>query len=129
MEFAQFIEQLFELCIFPGLLILGKFAIDWLKAKTEESKENTNSEQERKYLDMIYNTISTCVIATNQTYVDSLKKSGKFDAEAQKVAFEKTYNAVLMVLNDEVKKYIVETSGDLQVYLTQQIEAMVNDKK
>ena len=129
MEFAQFIEQLFELCIFPGLLILGKFAIDWLKAKTEESKENTNSEQERKYLDMIYNTISTCVIATNQTYVDSLKKSGKFDAEAQKVAFEKTYNAVLMVLNDEVKKYIVETSGDLQIYLTQQIEAMVNNKK
>ena len=129
MEFAQFIEQLFELCIFPGLLILGKFAIDWLKAKTEESKENTNSEQERKYLDMIYNTISTCVIATNQTYVDSLKKLGKFDAEAQKVAFEKTYNAVLVILNDEVKKYIVETSGDLQVYLTQQIEAIVNDKK
>ena len=129
MEFAQFIEQLFELCIFPGLLILGKFAIDWLKAKTEEAKENTSSEQERKYLDMIYNTISTCVIATNQTYVDSLKKSGKFDAEAQKVAFEKTYNAVLVVLNDEVKKYIVETSGDLQVYLTQQIEAIVNDKK
>lgn len=129
MEFAQFIEQLFELCIFPGLIILGKFAIDWLKAKTEEAKENTSSEQERKYLDMIYNTISTCVIATNQTYVDSLKKSGKFDAEAQKVAFEKTYNAVLVVLNDEVKKYIVETSGDLQVYLTQQIEAIVNDKK
>lgn len=129
MEFAQFIEQLFELCIFPGLIILGKFAVDWLKAKTEEAKENTSSEQERKYLDMIYNTISTCVIATNQTYVDSLKKSGKFDAEAQKVAFEKTYNAVLVVLNDEVKKYIVETSGDLQVYLTQQIEAIVNDKK
>lgn len=129
MEFAQFIEQLFELCIFPGLIILGKFAIDWLKAKTEEAKENTSSEQERKYLDMIYNTISTCVIATNQTYVDSLKKSGKFDVEAQKVAFEKTYNAVLVVLNDEVKKYIVETSGDLQVYLTQQIEAIVNDKK
>lgn len=129
MEFAQFIEQLFELCIFPGLIILGKFAVDWLKAKTEEAKENTSSEQERKYLDMIYNTISTCVIATNQTYVDSLKKSGKFDVEAQKVAFEKTYNAVLVVLNDEVKKYIVETSGDLQVYLTQQIEAIVNDKK
>lgn len=129
MEFAQFIEQLFELCIFPSLIILGKFAIDWLKAKTEEAKENTSSEQERKYLDMIYNTISTCVIATNQTYVDSLKKSGKFDVEAQKVAFEKTYNAVLVVLNDEVKKYIVETSGDLQVYLTQQIEAIVNDKK
>lgn len=129
MEYAQFIEQLFELCIFPGLIILGKFAVDWLRAKTEEAKQNTSSEQEKKYLDMIYNTISICVIATNQTYVDNLKKIGKFDAEAQKVAFEKTYNAVLAVLSDEVKKYIVETSGDLQIYLTQQIEAMVNNKK
>lgn len=129
MEYAQFIEQLFELCIFPGLIILGKFAVDWLRAKTEEAKQNTSSGQEKKYLDMIYNTISVCVIATNQTYVDNLKKMGKFDAEAQKVAFEKTYNAVLAVLSDEVKKYIVETSGDLQIYLTQQIEAMVNDKK
>ena len=129
MEFAQFIEQLFELCIFPGLIVLGKFAVDWLKAKTEEAKQNTSSEQEIKQLDMFYNTISVCVFATNQTYVDNLKKIGKFDVEAQKIAFEKTYNAVLAVLSDEVKKYIVETSGDLQIYLTQQIEAMVNDKK
>ena len=53
---------------------------------------------------MIYNTISVCVIATNQTYVDALKKAGKFDEEAQKEAFAKTYNAVLLVLSDEVKK-------------------------
>lgn len=129
MEFAQFIEQLFELCIFPGLLILGKFAIDWLKAKTDEAKQNTTSVQEQKYLDMIYHTISTCVIATNQTYVESLKQQGKFDAEAQKEAFAKTYNAVIAVLSEEVKLYIIETSGNLQIYLTQQIEAMVNDKK
>lgn len=129
MEFADFIQQFFELCVFPALLILGTFAVDFLRAKTAEAKQNTNSEQAKKYLEMIYNTISVCVIATNQTYVDALKKAGKFDQEAQKEAFEKTYNAVLLVLSDEVKKYIIETSGDLQIYLTQQIEAMVNNKK
>jgi hypothetical protein len=62
---------------------------------------------------MIYHTISTCVIATNQTYVESLKQQGKFDAEAQKEAFAKTYNAVIAVLSEEVKLYIIETSGNL----------------
>ena len=129
MEFTEFIQQFFELCVFPALIILGTFTIDFLKAKTAEVKQNTNSEQEKKYLEMIYNTISVCVIATNQTYVDTLKKAGKFDEEAQKEAFAKTYNAVLLVLSDEVKKYIIKTSGDLQIYLTQQIEAMVKNKK
>jgi hypothetical protein len=88
MDFTMFLKEFFELCIFPSLLILGTFIVDWLRVKTEEIKQNTKSEKEKKYLDMIYNTIKVCVIATNQTYVDSLKKQGKFDAEAQKIAFQ-----------------------------------------
>jgi hypothetical protein len=88
MDFTIFLKEFFELCIFPSLLILGTFIVDWLRVKTEEIKQNTKSEKEKKYLDMIYNTIKVCVIATNQTYVDSLKKQGKFDAEAQKIAFQ-----------------------------------------
>ena len=40
-----------------------------------------------KYLKMLSETITKCVIATNQTYVETLKKQGKFDEEAQKIAF------------------------------------------
>jgi hypothetical protein len=36
---------------------------------------------------MLTDTITKCVIATNQTYVETLKKEGKFDLEAQEVAF------------------------------------------
>jgi hypothetical protein len=43
-----------------------------------------------KYVQMLTDTITACVIATNQTYVEPLKKQGKFDAEAQKHAFELT---------------------------------------
>jgi hypothetical protein len=67
-----------------------------------------------------------CVIATNQTYVNSLKAEDKFDAEAQKTAFKLTYDAIIATLSDEAKKYITETSGDLTVYLTQVIESQVN---
>ena len=42
-----------------------------------------------KYLSMLTETITSCVIATNQTYVEALKKEGKFDLEAQKLRLRK----------------------------------------
>ena len=78
---------------------------------------------------MLSNTICECVIATNQTYVDSLKKQGKFDAEAQKKAFEMTYNAVIEILSEEAKVYLASVYGDLTAYITNMIEAEVNKNK
>jgi hypothetical protein len=78
---------------------------------------------------MIYNTVSNCVIATNQTYVNSLKESGNFDEVAQKEAFNKTLTAVLAILTNDAKAYITEVTGDLNIYLTQLIEAEVNKNK
>ncbi len=78
---------------------------------------------------MIYQTVVDCVIATNQTYVDSLKKSGSFDEAAQKEAFNRTMNAIMTILSDDAKEYITEATGDLNIYLTQLIEAEVNKRK
>jgi hypothetical protein len=72
---------------------------------------------------MIGETIVDCVLATNQTYVDSLKAQGAFDAEAQKVAFQKTYDMVIKFLTDEAKEYIAAVYGDVTEYLTSKIEA------
>ena len=55
---------------------------------------------------MLINTIETCVIATNQTYVDALKNKNAFTPEAQKEAFEKIKNAVLAILGEEGQKYL-----------------------
>ena len=82
-----------------------------------------------KYLTMLSDTIVDCVIATNQTDVESLKKQGKFDLEAQKVAFEMTYNAVINVLSNEAKDYLTSIYGDLSAYITNMIEAEVNRNK
>ena len=88
-----------------------------------------NDEVAQKYTEMITETIVNCVIATNQTYVEALKKEDKFDEQAQKVAFEKTLNAVLAVLSDDAKDYLREITGDINTYLTQRIEAEVNKNK
>ena len=126
---TETLNQIFQLCVIPILGILTTFVVEFLRAKSKEIINNLDSDVAKKYTVMITNTVIDCVIATNQTYVEALKKQGKFDEEAQKVAFEKTLNAVLGILSDEAKNYIKETTGDLNLYLSQLIEAEVNKAK
>ena len=125
----ELVAQIFEVCIIPLLGVLTAFFVKWVNAKTAEIADTRKNEIEKKYINMLNNTISDCVIATTQTYVDALKKQGAFDAEAQKVAFTMTYEAVVKLLTDEATKYLNEAVGDLNLYITQKIESEVNLNK
>lgn len=125
----ELIAQIFEVCIIPLLGVLTAFFVKWVNAKTAEIADTRKNETEKKYINMLNNTISDCVIATTQTYVDTLKKQGAFDAEAQKVAFTMTYEAVVKLLTDEATEYLNEAVGDLNLYITQKIESEVNLNK
>ena len=125
----ELVTQIFEVCIIPLLGVLTAFFVKWVNAKTAEMATNSKNETEKKYINMLNKTISDCVIATTQTYVDSLKKQGAFDAEAQKVAFTMTYESVIKLLTDEATEYLSEAVGDLNLYITQKIEAEVNLNK
>ena len=126
---TELLTQIFEVCILPLLGILTTFFVKWVNARIGEISDNRKNETEKKYLDMLNNTISDCVIATTQTYVDALKKQGTFDAEAQKVAFNMTYEAVVKLLTNEAQIYLNEAVGDLNLYITQKIESEVNLNK
>lgn len=126
---TEIITQIFELCIIPLLAILTKYIIKFVQAKTNKLHASTDNEIAKKYMGMIAETIVSCVTATNQTYVETLKTQGKFDETAQKVAFETTLDAVVKVLSDDAKDYIKETTNDLDTYLTELIEAAVNNAK
>ena len=123
------LEQIFTFCIIPILGTLTGFIISFIKTKQAEIEAQTKNEIVKKYVVMLAETINTCVLATNQTYVDTLKKSGAFDAAAQAEAFNKTKNAILNILTDEAKKYLTEAYGDLNIYIEEQIEAIVNKNK
>jgi hypothetical protein len=122
-QYAELIKQIFEICLFPLLGILTTFIIIFISKKAQELKAKTNNELYSKYIDMLEQTIINCVIATNQTYVDALKREGKFDGEAQKIAFQKTYDSVMAILSEDAKTYLNEAIGDLQAYIINQIEA------
>ena len=126
---TELLTQIFEVCILPLLGILTTFFVKWVNARIGEISDNRKNETEKKYLDMLNNTISDCVIATTQTYVDALKKQGAFDAEAQKIAFNMTYEAVVKLLTNEAQIYLNEAVGDLNLYITQKIESEVNLNK
>lgn len=125
MDWAEILQQVFELFIFPVLSIAGIYLTYLIRAKLKEVKQKTNNETERKYLDMLETTVATAVMATTQTYVDSLKAEGKFDGEAQKKAFTLTYEAVMAVLSEEAKKYLTSSVGDFEAFVKNKIEADV----
>ena len=130
MEFLEkFLPLLFMMVVIPAISILTVFIVSFIRSKKEELKKRLDNELFAKYVDMLSETVCTCVIATNQTYVNALKEQGKFDAEAQKIAFQKTYDAVLEILSDEAVKYLTAFYGDLGVVITELIEQNVNQEK
>lgn len=129
MDWLDLLYQIFEVCIIPLLGLLTAFGIKFIQAKAAEINAKHDNEVLAKYVLMLSDTIADCVIATNQTYVESLKAQGAFDAEAQKIAFEKTYESVMAVLSAEAKEYLAAAYGDLNVYITNKIEAEVNANK
>ena len=129
MYYNDLITSIFQVCIIPLLSVLTAFFVKWVNVKSNEIKVNIDDATLVKYIDMLNSTITDCVIATNQTYVEALKQQGKFDIEEQKTAFQMTSKAVLDILSDDAKEYLTAAVGDLNVYITKKIEAEVNLNK
>ena len=126
MTWTDILKELFEIVIFPLLGVGTAYLCYLIKVKIAEIKEKTKNEKEKKYLDMLDKTICEAVIATNQTYVEALKKAGKFDGAAQAEAFKKTYEVVMKLLTEEAKAYLTSLVGDLEADIQNKIEAQVN---
>ena len=129
MNTVEILQQIFQVCIIPLLGVLTTYLVVFIRKKTEQLKQETDNELYEKYMDMLSETIVNCVIATNQTYVDALKDKNAFDIEAQKEAFNMTYNAVLEILSEDAMNYLNEAVGDLDAFIKQMIEAQVKVNK
>lgn len=129
MDWLKLLQEIFTVCVIPMLGILTKYFIEWLNVKKQDLINKEENEIKKRYIDMLGNTIETCVIATNQTYVNSLKDKNAFTPEAQKEAFERTKNAVLTILGEDGQKYLAQIYGDLNIYISKEIEKQVSWNK
>ena len=73
--------------------------------------------------------IMSAVQTVFQEFVDTMKKQGKWNAEAAAEAKERAYNIIVSQLSPELKKYLTDNFGDMKDYLMNQIEAMIYNLK
>lgn len=108
--------------ILPLISMVGGKLINWLSAKIKNEKAGS----------LIGNATEIVINAVKsvfQTYVDSLKKEGKFDKESQLIALNKAKDVAISQMTEEVKEFIRENYGDLDAWLNTQIEATIDTLK
>ncbi len=105
--------------ILPLISIAGTQLIKFINSKIKNNELV-------KQLTTATTIVTNAVRAVFQTYVDSLKKSGNFGKEAQIEALNKAKELTLAQLSEEVKEYITKNYGDINTWLTTQIEATIN---
>lgn len=129
MEWMEMFQDIFELVIIPLLVVLSGYVIKFINLKSVELTNKVDNEKHDKYVLMLQDTVTDCVLTTTQTYVDALKDQNAFDLEAQKTAFEMTKTAVLAILTEDAKEYLNSALGDFDEYLKTLIEAQVQVNK
>lgn len=126
---SAILTTIIQVVIIPAVPILITYVVKLLKTKTEQAAVKINNDLARQYLQEAVDAVLQAVTFTSQTYVDSLKKQGKFDAEAQKVAFTTAKNLALQLLTEDAKEMIADIYGDLTVWLDSKIEQTVKEQK
>ncbi len=104
--------------ILPLISFLGIKLSQWLSTKIKDEKAAALF---TKAVDIVTNAVRI----TFQTYVESLKNSGSFGKEEQLIAFEKAKAIIISELTEDLKVFITQNYGDLQTWISNQIEATI----
>lgn len=119
------LNLLFTAVIIPLLPILTAYVVAFIKKKTQELETKIQNDNANKYINIAENAISTSVGAVMQTYVDSLKKSGTFDSEAQNIAFSDAKVKALSIMGEATKEALKESYGDIDTFIDNKIEQYI----
>lgn len=105
--------------VLPLLSIVGAKLVQLINSKINNNKA-------ANFLSTATTIIINAVRSVFQTYVEALKKEGKFDEASQKLALLKARDIALNQMTDDVKNYITSTYGDLDTWINTNIEATIN---
>ena len=104
--------------ILPLISFLGIKLSQWLSTKIKDEKAQS-------LFTKAIGIVTNAVQVTFQTYVESLKNSGSFGKEEQAIAFDKAKAIITSELTEELKVFITQNYGDLQKWITNQVEATI----
>ena len=126
MDWMEILSKIFDLCIIPLLAVITTYIVRYIETKRDELKARTDNVLLQKYLDVLNDVVTDCVLTTTQTYVESLKDKNAFTKEAQAEAFNMTYKAVMNTLSADALKYLGGAFDDLEELVRNKIESVVN---
>lgn len=102
--------------------ILLPYVVNCLKAKT-------NNETLKYVIDELDQTVVTGVDYIQQTFVEQLKKDGKFDSEKQKEALDKAVNVIWNDLSDRTVNFLKDNSIEIEKIIVKYVESYIASKK
>lgn len=125
----EMLLTLLQAVIIAAVPVITTYLCQFLKTKKEEASKKIENETAKTLLSEAFDAVSAAVTSTNQTYVDTLKKSGTFTVENQKEAFQKSYDTAVQTMSQQAKDFIATAYGSLEKWLTTQIETQVKVQK
>lgn len=129
MEWNTLLQDLLYAVITAAVPVITMYIVKFLKTIFSKVKVETDQTIVKNTIDEALGIVLKVVASTSQTYVDSLKAEGKFDKEAQLVAFNNTKDTIKSLLSDEAKNLIATLYDDIDTWLTIQIESAVREQK
>lgn len=102
--------------------VLLPLLVKWIQTKIKNEKLNYAFSE-------LSETVITAVDYVQQTFVDQLKKDGKFNSEAQKEAMKKALNYAIVTITDTTKKIIESENIDLEALIEKYIESAILKSK
>ncbi len=127
--FKDILLILVQAIIVTTVPLLIKFVIDLLRAKSGQIKDSTASDNIKNIIDTVTNIIADSVLYVSQTYVDALKKDGKFNKKEQEIAFALAFDRAMSMIDDESKRVLTSIFLDLGLWLQTLIEATIKLNK
>lgn len=111
------------------VIIVAKNINEYISSKKGALERESEEYLSKDTVDRAIKLVQKVVDTTSQTYVDDLKKSGKFTVDAQKEAFNKSFTEAKNLLSDEAKEVIESMYSDIDSWLRVQIESYIKGTK
>lgn len=129
MDWNEILHELLYVIIVIVIPLLIKYVVAYLNVKTKEYADQLSNDTLRKYVEDANDIIATIVLSVSQTYVDVMKKAGKFTPEAQETAKKMAVEQAKQMISQASRNAIITMYNDFDNYINNQIEALVRATK
>ena len=130
--FKEILSIVLYVVITGAGVVVVKKVLDHINASIDDIQANTQlAEYEKlnRIIDQVQATVTTIVQATNQTFVDDLKKARKFTKESAVEAKNMALETAKDLISDEAAIAIEQLHGNVDVYLDSLVESIVKELK